>query len=499
MRLEQVGGPLRFHLAPGRRVTLGRSPQCDLVVPDPSVSRRHAEVEHAAGRIHVRDLASANGTALNGQRVAAAVAAPGDTLTFGAVSLLAVAADAVAEAPLPEGLQVRTLTDIPRAPGRSEVVLERLLAVVAGLSGEFALDTLLGEIVALAFERVDADRAVLLLADAGGSLEPAAGRSRVGETVPMVPRAIADRAMAERAAVVTASAQEDERFRSGSVVLQAVRSALCVPLLAGDRVLGVLYTDTITREAPFTDDEARDLQAFGGIAAVAIARIRFAEEARREREVRASFERYFAPGVAAAIAQAPGRVALGGARLPVAVLFSDVRGFTGLAERLPPEEVAALLGDYFAVVVDAVFEQEGTLDKFIGDAVMAVWGAPLPAPDAADRALRAARAMAAEMAAVNARRVGEGRPAIPVGFGLGYGEVFAGNIGTERRLEYTVVGDAVNVASHLCQLAGAGEVLLSGELVERLASTDGLGQRDPVELKGRSGGIRVWEVLTDGR
>lgn len=496
IRLEQIGGPLRFQLEPGRQLTLGRSPQCELIVPDPSVSRRHAELEATPAGVQVRDLASANGTLRNGSRTTTAVAVENDIVTFGGISFRVLVADAAPDEPLPDGLKVRTLTSTPKAGAipRSEVVLERLLAVAAGLSGEFALDTLLGEVVALAFEQVDADRAAILLATASGGLELAAGRSRVGEAVPVVPRAIADRAMTERAAVVTASAQEDERFKSGSVVLQAVRGAICVPLLAGDRVLGVLYTDTITRAAPFDDEEARALHAFAGLAAVAIARIRFAEEARHEREVRATFERYFAPGVAAAIVHAPGKVALGGARLPVAVLFTDIRGFTGLAERLPPEEIAALLGDYFAVVVDAVFEQEGTLDKYIGDAVMAVWGAPLAVPDAAERALRAAKVVRAELEIVNARRTGEGRPVIPVGFGLGYGEVFAGNIGTERRLEYTVVGDAVNVASHLCQRAAAGEIVLSGDIVARLGSREGLEEIETLELKGRAGTIAVWRV-----
>ncbi|HEX9165659.1 MAG TPA: adenylate/guanylate cyclase domain-containing protein [Gemmatimonadales bacterium] len=496
IRLEQIGGPLRFHLEPGRQVTLGRSPQCELIVPDPSVSRRHAELEATAAGLHLRDLASANGTSLNGSKVTDKVAIPEDIVTFGGMAFRVRGTDAAVDEPLPDGVKVRTLTAVPTTAGhrRSEVVLERLLAVVAGLSGEFALDTLLGEVVTLAFDQVDADRAAMLLVTESGGLELAAGRNRLGDAVPVVPRAIADRAMTERAAVVTASAQDDERFRSGSVVLQAVRSAICVPLLAGERVLGVLYTDTMTRAAPFDDEEARALHAFAGLAAVAIARVRFAEEARREREVRTTFERYFAPTVAAAIVQAPDRVALGGARLPVAVLFTDIRGFTGLAERLSPEEIAALLGEYFAVVVDAVFEQEGTLDKFIGDAVMAVWGAPIATPDAAERALRAARSVRTELEIVNARRIGEGRPAIPVGCGLSYGEVFAGNIGSERRLEYTVVGDAVNVASHLCRRAAAGEIVLSGDLAARLPSLDGMEELEPMDLKGRSGTIRVWSA-----
>jgi adenylate cyclase len=246
---------------------------------------------------------------------------------------------------------------------------------------------------------------------------------------------------------------------------------------------------------PFGDEEARALHAFAGLAAVAISRARFADEARRAREIRASFERFFAPSVAAAIAASPGQAALGGQQLPVAVLFGDIRGFTPLAEQASPEELAALLGDYFAAMVDAVFEHHGTLDKFIGDAVMAVWGAPFPLPDAADRALQAARAMRTELARHNRRRQAAGRPPIEAGFGLSYGEVFAGNIGSARRLEYTVVGDAVNLASRLCDMAGPGEILVDDELAARLSDRAGLEPLAAVNIRGRAGTVRAYRVV----
>lgn len=493
LRLEQVAGPLRFQPDAGHRVTLGRAPECDLIVADPSVSRRHALLEAEAGLLRVTDLESANGTRVNGRRITTAEVGVTDLVTFGGVAFRVVE---VAEAPRPvdgpDGVAVRTLAPEP-ATG-SPAAVEALFRVVAGLSGEYALHTLLEEVVALVFAQVEADRVALQLVDEGGRLQLAAGQNRVGDRLPVVPRSIAERAMAERAAVITASAQDDARFGGQSVHLQAVQSAICVPLLAGDDVVGVLYADTITRPLPFRDEDARLLHAFAGLAAVAILRIRLAEEARREREVRSTFERFFAPEVAATITQAAVPARLGGARLPVAVLFSDIRGFTGLAERLPPEAVSALLGDYYAVAVDAVFEHGGTLDKFIGDAVMAVWGAPVPMADAAARALAAARTMRAAFATVNARRAAQGQPVIPVGFGLSHGDVFAGNIGTERRLEYTVVGDAVNIASHLCQEAAAGEILVAGSLTALLPTHADLEPRPPLEAKGRAGSVEVFRV-----
>ncbi len=498
LRFEQVGGPQIFRVGPGRTVTVGRSPQCGVIVADPSVSRRHAEVTGADGAAMVRDLGSANGTSVNGVRTQDGRVAPDDVVTFGAVSFHVTtdAEAALADDPAAAAAMRAFTVPLTQGHGREHRALERLLDLAAGLAGDATLEALLDGVVELAFEHVDADRVALLLtAGAEHELMPAGGRSRVGDAVPRVPQAIAQRAVAERAAVVTASAMEDERFQSGSVKLQQVRSALCVPLLApGGDVLGVLYADTITRPVPFDDAEARALHAFAGLAAVAIARARYAEEARRAREVRASFERFFAPSVAAQIAAAPEQTVLGGQRAEVAVLFGDIRGFTPLTEQAAPEEVAALLGDYFATMVDAVFEHHGTIDKFIGDGVMAVFGAPYPLPDAADRALATAQTMRAELAQRNARRTAAGQLPLEAGFGITFGEVFAGNIGSERRLEYTVVGDAVNLAARLCEMAGPGEILVDEELAARLTDRAGLEQMPALSIRGRSATVRGWRV-----
>ncbi len=475
LRLVQVDGPLRFTIEPGRTLVLGRSAGCDLLVASPAVSRRHAELRIDGDGLLVRDLETANGTTLNGVAVSAPAAARVDDLLGFGGSVFRVStapARSLAEDDLPGGTTLRSLARLPATMGRDRPAraLERLLAVAAGLSGDPALERVLEEITELCFDQVDADRAVLLLSDPGtGQLTPVTARSRQGEAMPRVPRRIAERAVADRAPVIMDAGSDDPALRGGSVRAQAVRSALCVPLLADGQVLGALYADTITRPTPFGDDEATTFAAFAGLAAVTIARVRFAQEARRERERRERLERFFAPPVAAAIAARDAADPLGGARREVAVVFSDIRGFSGIAARLTPEDTAALLSDYFAVMVDVVFEHGGTLDKFVGDGVMAVWGAPLPDPEAPDRAWDAARMMLRELATLNARRRAAGRPPIEAGIGLAVGEVFAGNIGSGRRLEYTVVGDAVNLAARLSAAAGPGEILLADAAAARLS------------------------------
>jgi adenylate cyclase len=244
---------------------------------------------------------------------------------------------------------------------------------------------------------------------------------------------------------------------------------MCVPLFAADgEALGALYVDSADPQRQFAEADLDFLTAFGGLAAASLENARLAERVRREAIARENFARYFAPGVADRIARSSEPARLGGERRTVAVLFADLRGFTKLAAGMDPDELAATLSDFLSAMVECVFRHGGTLDKFIGDCVMAQWGAPESSPDDADRALASAIDMLGAVEALNARRVAAGRTPLAIGVGLTHGAVFAGNIGSERRLEFTVIGDVVNQASRLCDAAGAGEILLSEPLRDAL-------------------------------
>jgi len=422
----------------------------------------------------VRDLGSSNGTYLNGAKVSTARVTPGDVLTFGDVAFRlrevtsepAPAARVHAATPdaadrtrltvggatilrqLPVGgprlgitASLRTGDPRPGADGRTRDVEQRLallLEVATGLAGAVEVDALLDKIAGYSLEIFDVDRVAILLTDAEGDLVPTISRDRHGSDAGRaVPQSIARTAVQEKVALLSDNAPEDQRFGGESIVAQRVRSAMCAPLVGGEsHVLGVLYVDNLTTTHRFGDDDLEFLAAFAGIAAVAIENGRLAERSRREAVVRSNFERYFAPALAARIAAEPGAATLGGEKRPVAVLFSDLRGFTPLSETMRPDSIAGLLSEYFTEMVECVFRNGGTLDKFIGDSVMAQWGAPLGAPDDPDRAVRAAVEMVGALDALNAKWRAVGRPELEVGIGVNYGEAFAGNIGSERRLEF---------------------------------------------------------------
>ena len=380
--------------------------------------------------------------------------------------------------------------------------LALLLEVSKGLSRAIDVDALLETISRMVFQILDVDRVAIELIDSNGERVPKIARDRSGEAPAgrLIPRSIARPVLTEKVAILSGDAPRDERFGGASIIAQRVRSAMCTPLIGREnRVRGILYVDNLTTPRRFDDDDLDFLAAFSNIAAAAIENSEFAERIRRDLLVRSNFERFFAPSLAARIASASEEVRPGGEKRTVAVLFGDIRGFTALAEEMRPDDLARLLSSYYRVMVEIVFRHGGTLDKFIGDAVMAQWGAPIATPSDADSALNAAREMARGLADLNVRlRMERGSaecPVLEMGFGLNYGESFAGYVGAERRLEYTVIGDTVNTASRLCAEAGPGEILITEELRAALEHPPEMSERGTIELRGKSQPTTVYCVL----
>ena len=500
-------------LAEGGALVVGRAAECALPLNDPTVSRRHAELIGARDHLVVHDLGSRNGTFRNGVRVQTARLRAGDTVTFGVVPLRVeretgeLAAPRAREADGGTMAMLRPAAASGGAAGVAQavgdgapeppIVAERgaaapheltarrlalLLEAAKALGGAIDPAAVHERVVEAALRTLDADRAAVFRAVSYGevphdpavphdasevALVPAVARDRWGADLTAsgatpLPRSISRAALGRRAALLSVDAAADPRFGGQSVLRQRVRSAMCAPLLAADGApLGALYVDSADPVRAFTEADLDFLTAFAGVAAAALENARLAERVRREAVSRENFARYFSPPVAARIAASDAPALPGGERRTVAVLFADLRGFTRLAATMTPDDVAATLSEFLSAMVECVFRHGGTLDKFIGDCVMAQWGAPEHTPDDADQALRAAVAMHESLGALNRDRSLRGRPALRMGIGIAFGEVFAGNIGSERRLEFTVIGDAVNQASRLCDTAGPDEILVS--------------------------------------
>ncbi len=537
-KLVAIEGQLSVPVASSRPLIVGRSVACDLSLNDPTVSRQHAEIDLAPGGegVRVRDLASTNGTFLNGQRVWDGVAPPGSRLAFGKVAfevreeeptaivtpgLSNTGEDLPLDATILRLMPIRGAANISerlsetaqgtsrlRIAGQSpadrqERKLELLIDIAKELSGQADINRLLERIVDLTFQVMSVDRVAILLSGDEGELLPRISRHRdQGEKTSSepwrVPSAIARKVVKERVGLLLENVPLD-LAGDGTILHHEVKSALCAPLLGSQgTMLGLIYLDNLGATHSFGEEDLEFLAAFSGMAAVSLENSRLIERARREAVVLSNFQRYFAPDLAEQIAAQEGSVQLGGSKRRVTVLFADIRGFTSLSEAMSPDEIATLLTEFFTVMVEIVFENGGTLDKFIGDALMALWGAPIAHDDDPDRATRAAVAMQLALQRLNDDWSRKGRPQLSVGIGIGHGDVFAGNIGSERRLEYTVIGDAVNTAARLCAEAGPGEVLIAEPLFRELATPPPGESLEPLPLKGKANAVAVYRINWQG-
>jgi adenylate cyclase len=228
---------------------------------------------------------------------------------------------------------------------------------------------------------------------------------------------------------------------------------------------------------------------------------RWAAAARRSREVRAVFSRYVSDVVVSRLLESPAALDLGGTETEVSVLFSDIRDFTSHTERMSPHDLVAQLNEHFAAITELIHGEEGTINKFIGDAVMAFFGAPLPQPDHAARAVRAGLAMLEAVERLNVDRRAQGRPEWAIGVGIASGPVIVGNVGSARHADFTVIGDTVNLASRLEgeNKALGTRILVSEATAKALGENFSLRPRGEVKVKGKEKPVAVFEIVAMGR
>jgi class 3 adenylate cyclase len=238
--------------------------------------------------------------------------------------------------------------------------------------------------------------------------------------------------------------------------------------------------------------------ALSALVFVALTAVFARRNEREKRAIQEAFQNYFSPQIMEAILKEPDRLKLGGQRREVTVLFADIRSFTTIAERLPPQQLTRLLQEYFGEMAEAVSVTDGILDKYIGDAIMAFWGAPIDQVDQADRAVRTAVDMRHRLDRLRMKWASEGLPELDIGIGINLGVATVGNFGSARRYDYTIIGDTVNAASRLEALNKdfASRIIISASTKAQLTipvETRDLGE---VQVRGKETLMHVYEVLS---
>ncbi|MBI5958388.1 MAG: response regulator [Chloroflexi bacterium] len=375
--------------------------------------------------------------------------------------------------------------------------LNALYQIGKSVTALVGMDKLLPRIVDAATQVIGAEQGKLQLLD-GNQLVLRAVKLHNEEHAHAVYDYINDRIarqVAQKGELVAISAEEMNRHRTQDPSLPA--AVICIPLKVKDRVVGVLSVENVSAGAPsFGPQDAPMVSALGDYAAIAIenARIYVALEEATTREnetLRSAFERYVAPSVVERILQTTEALTLGGRRREISVVFADVRGFTTFSEQASPEEVVNLMNEYFTLATDVIFSREGTLDKFMGDAVMAFFNAPEDQADHPYRAVDSALALQRAIVERNSRIGGQG---LTFGIGVHLGEVVVGNIGTARAMNYTAIGDTVNVTKRLQERALPGQILISAEVYARLGNLVKVKSMGELSVKGRHQPIQVYEL-----
>jgi len=540
LHIEDAGGRKWQYALTGRgQCTIGRSPENNVPLNDPRASRQHAHIVLRGGAYFVINgvvnggvlKRSANGILVNGQLRDECQLAHGDRIKVGA-SVIRFLQEEPAEQPAPLRYEDAALgkTQIAMSAralpheaasaftngqdSLSELqVLRRKADILAMLyelnktfNSVFNLAAIFDKATDIILRVTPADRVVALLGSESPitngfeSLRPVGIKARheayhPGTKQITVSRTILTKALGERVALLSQDARADAHFaQANSVISQGVRSTICAPLLTESGVHGAIYADRLDPAAVFTRDDLEFLTAIASQTAVAVESARAHERLAREEVARANYSRFMPEYVVRQMLEDPESFKLGGANQRVTVLFADVRGFTSISEHAPPERVVQILNLYFSAMTEIIFAHGGTLDKYIGDGLMALFGAPAATPLDASNALAAAVAMQRQMVALNQELRAAGLPEISVGIGLHTGEATVGYIGSERRSEYTAIGDTVNLAARLESRAQGGQILSSHAVIEAADKQFTLHQLPPMSVKNRVQPVSIYEV-----
>src|SRR5438132_1946136 len=527
---------------------IGRAPDNQIVLDDPRASRHHAHIKaNEDGSFMIVDgvmvngqiKRSANHVFVNGEQRFDHPLKDGDRVTIGASTLRfeqpkeeRTADLSYDDKPLGHTQLLMSAKDVlttvlrqsdpgisggasaPRGDRvleslqRKANILSEIYEMSKALGSGFDLDRIFKMATDIIFRSTPADRVVALLSDGivteqnadNAKLFPIATRARDEKLEAharkmTIGRTITRKVMKDRVALLSQDAAADEQFAGvDSIVSQGVRSTICAPLFTESGVHGALYADRLDPFSAFKPDDLELISAVAAQTAIAVENVRAHERLAREEVARANYSRFLPEYVVKQMLENPNSFKLGGVTQTITVLFADIRGFTRISEHAPPEKIVQLLNRYFSAMTDIIFAHGGTLDKYLGDGLMALFGAPTVTPNDASNALSTAVAMQRRLIGINLELREEGFPEIGIGIGLHTGEVTVGYIGSERRSEYTAIGDAVNTASRLESNAKGGQILVSEATAKAARSRYTLTPREPISVKNREQPVPLFEV-----
>lgn len=508
--------------------TLGRALECDLQLPYLGISRCHARIFNTPqGVWFIEDMGSKNGTILNGQFIKnSQMINHGDMIQIGDIYLCILFWDDGSEfnntdmeTQVVGATIFRNVQDLQKQwiradnqldeYSRQEIAIARLtdlLDIAKGLNSAESIEAIFIAAKTVVFRYLNKIERLALLIDTTGfgqlELFNSAAKNLYEEQISSdgswISRTICQNVFQQKVAIQTADAQKDERFdNEQSIIDKGIHNVMAVPLWDENNVVGVLYADGhIFYDDPNQGNE-EDISFFSTLAnlvASSVQRWLLTRKLRAEETIRHRLERYHSPAVVQQMMLAG---TLENDRIPpkeseISILFADIVGFTAMSERLSPAQIAELLNNFFEEMLKEVFAVGGTLDKFIGDCIMAFFGAPEPQPDHAERALTAAQKMLDRLENLNANHL-LSEP-LQLRIAINSGKAVVGDVGSSQRVDYTVLGATINLASRMEAICPIGKCVLSETTYSLLRPSVRIGLDDMGEyrFKGIDRPIKVY-------
>ncbi|NEP13822.1 MAG: AAA family ATPase [Symploca sp. SIO2C1] len=395
--------------------------------------------------------------------------------------------------------------------------LATVMKASQAISGEIVLDKLLAKLIELVMENAGAEKGVLILSQQGKLMIEATGEVHTNgvnvlQSLPLdksehLPTAIVNYVARTHLDVVLSDACSQGMFTAEPYISKnQSKSILCVPIINQGKLIGILYLENNLTTGAFTPQRVKLLKLLASQAAISLENAllyrtleqkvqeRTAQLKQKNELIRQVFGRYLTDEVVSNLLETPEGLALGGERREITILTSDLRGFTATSERLSPEEVVKILNIYLESMAEVITQYQGTIDEFMGDGILVLFGAPNAREDDAVRAVACALAMQLAMESVNQKMQEHGLPVLEMGIGINTGEVVVGNIGSEKRAKYGVVGSQVNLTFRIESYTTGGQIFISEQTFKEAQQLLKINQQKQVQPKGIDHPITIYDV-----